>query len=29
MTQPKFVATLAAISPAARDRIAEIAPAFC
>jgi hypothetical protein len=29
MTHPKFVATLAAISPAARDRIAEIAPAFC
>ena len=28
MTHPKFVATLAAISPAARDRIAEIAPAF-
>jgi hypothetical protein len=29
MTHPKFVATLAAISPAARDRIAEVAPAFC
>jgi hypothetical protein len=29
MTHPKFVATLAAMSPAARDRIAEIAPAFC
>ena len=29
MTHPKFEATLAAISPAARDRIAEIAPAFC
>jgi hypothetical protein len=29
MTHPKFVATLAAISPAARDRIAEIAPDFC
>jgi hypothetical protein len=29
MTHPKFVATLAALSPAARDRIAEVAPAFC
>jgi hypothetical protein len=29
MTHPKFVATLAAISPAARDRIADVAPAFC
>ena len=29
MTHPKFVATLAAISTAARDRIAEVAPAFC
>lgn len=29
MTHPKFEATLAAISSAARDRIAEIAPAFC
>jgi hypothetical protein len=29
LTHPKFVATLAAMSPAARDRIAEIAPAFC
>jgi hypothetical protein len=29
MTHPKFVATLAAISPVARDRIAEVAPAFC
>ena len=29
MTHPNFVATLAAISPAARDRIAEVAPAFC
>jgi hypothetical protein len=29
MTHPKFVATLAAISPAARDRIANVAPAFC
>ena len=28
MTHPKFVATLAAISPAARDRIAEVAPGF-
>lgn len=28
MTHPKFVATLAAISPAARDRIAEVAPLF-
>ncbi|QZH74118.1 MAG: diiron oxygenase [Erythrobacter sp.] len=29
MTHPKFVASVAAISPAARDRIAEVAPAFC
>ena len=29
MTHPKFVATLEAISPAARDRIAVVAPAFC
>ena len=29
MTHPKFVATLAAMSPAARDRIADVAPAFC
>ncbi len=29
MTHPKFIASLAAISTAARDRIAEIAPAFC
>jgi hypothetical protein len=29
MTHPKFLATLDAISPAARDRIAEVAPAFC
>ena len=29
MTHPKFVASLAAISPAARDRVAEVAPAFC
>lgn len=29
MTHPNFVATLGAISPAARDRIAEVAPAFC
>lgn len=29
MTHPKFVATLAAISPAARDRIPAVAPAFC
>jgi hypothetical protein len=29
MTHPKFVATLEAISPDARDRIAEVAPAFC
>ena len=28
MTHPKFVATLAAMSPAARARIAEVAPAF-
>jgi hypothetical protein len=29
LIHPKFVATLAAMSPAARDRVAEIAPAFC
>jgi hypothetical protein len=29
MVHPKFLATLEAISPAARERIAEIAPAFC
>jgi hypothetical protein len=29
MTHPNFVATLTALSPAARDRIAEVAPAFC
>ena len=29
MTHPKFVATLTAMSPAARDRIAEVAPIFC
>jgi hypothetical protein len=29
MTHPKFVATLAAMSPTARDRIAEVAPVFC
>ena len=29
LTHPKFTATLAALSPAARDRIAEAAPAFC
>ncbi len=29
MTHPKFVATLGAMSPAARDRIAKVAPAFC
>jgi hypothetical protein len=29
MTHPKFMATLSAISPAAGDRIAAIAPAFC
>ena len=29
MTHPKFVASLAAMSPAARDRIAAVAPAFC
>jgi hypothetical protein len=28
MTHPKFVATLAAISPEARDRVAEVAPIF-
>ncbi|MDV3257140.1 MAG: hypothetical protein LOX97_05040 [Sphingomonas sp.] len=28
MTHPKFVATLAELSPAARDRIAEVAPIF-
>jgi hypothetical protein len=29
MTHPKFVASLAAISPAARDRLADVAPTFC
>ena len=29
MTHPRFRATLAAISPAARDRIHAVAPAFC
>lgn len=29
MTHPRFVASLAAMSSAARDRIAAIAPAFC
>jgi hypothetical protein len=29
MVHPKFMATLAAISPVARDRIAAVAPAFC
>lgn len=29
MTHPEFVATLKSISPAAADRIAEVAPAFC
>jgi len=29
MTHPKFVEALTALSPAARDRIAEVAPAFC
>ena len=29
LTHPKFVATLAAMSPAARDRVADVAPAFC
>lgn len=29
MTHPKFVATLKALSPAAHDRIAQVAPAFC
>ena len=29
VTHPKFVATLGAISPEARDRIAVVAPAFC
>lgn len=29
MTHPKFVATLGAMSPVARTRIAEVAPAFC
>jgi hypothetical protein len=28
MVHPKFIASLAAMSPAARDRIAEVAPAF-
>ena len=29
MKHPKFIASLEAMSPAARDRIAEVAPAFC
>jgi hypothetical protein len=29
MKHPNFVESLAAMSPAARDRIAEVAPAFC
>jgi hypothetical protein len=29
MTHPKFTAALEALSPAARDRIAEVAPVFC
>ena len=29
MTHPNFRATLAAISPAAHDRVAAIAPTFC
>jgi len=29
MTHPRFTATLAAISPAAADRIAAVAPSFC
>jgi hypothetical protein len=29
MTHPRFIASLTAISPAARDRIAAVAPAFC
>ena len=29
MTHPRFVATLGAISPVARARIADVAPAFC
>lgn len=29
LTHPKFAATLAAMSPAAHDRVAQIAPAFC
>ena len=29
MTHPRFVGTLTAMSPAARDRIAEVAPLFC
>lgn len=29
MTHPKFVTSLASISPAARDRIAAVAPSFC
>lgn len=29
MTHPKFMATLTAMSPTARDRIAEVAPVFC
>jgi hypothetical protein len=28
MTHPNFVAALAALSPAAHDRIAEVAPLF-
>ncbi|MDB5693826.1 MAG: hypothetical protein JWO81_2889 [Alphaproteobacteria bacterium] len=29
MTHPKFLATLGHLAPAARERIAEVAPAFC
>lgn len=29
MTHPKFTKTLEAISPAARDRVAQVAPSFC
>ncbi|MGZ8360576.1 MAG: diiron oxygenase [Allosphingosinicella sp.] len=29
MTHPRFAATLAALSPAAGDRLAEVAPSFC
>jgi hypothetical protein len=29
MTHPKFMATLGAMSPAARDRIADVSPIFC